>query len=93
MNTAADTLLVAEITSPGDAAYDRETKKRLYAEAGIEWYLLVEPDFIDYESVTLRLFRLEGHAYAEHAVAKPGETLVSDQPFSIALNTDALVDF
>lgn len=93
INAATDALLVAEITAPSNAATDREKKKRLYAEAGIKWYLLVEPEFADYESVTLRLFRLEEGTYVEHAVAKPGETLLSDEPFPLEIDTAILVDF
>ncbi|MFI5895758.1 Uma2 family endonuclease [Actinoplanes sp. NPDC051513] len=93
MNSAADAVLVAEITSPSTASIDRREKKKYYAEAGVGWYLLVEPDFAGYESVTLLLLRLEAGEYAEHAVAKPGEVLVSALPFPMALSTDDLVGF
>lgn len=63
---------------------------RLYAEARIAWYLLAEPDMVDYESVTLRLLRLAGDHYVEHAVAKHGETLIVDAPFALAINTEDL---
>jgi Uma2 family endonuclease len=92
-NAASDAVLVAEITSPSTASVDRQKKKQFYADAGIGWYLLVEPDFAAYEAVTLILFRLEHGTYAEHAVAKPGETLVADVSFPIEISTDELVDF
>ena len=86
---AVDVVLVSVVTSPSNAATDRGTKKGFYAEAGVAWYLLVEPDFTDYESVTLRLFRLRDKQYVEHAVAKPGETLTSAEPFPIEIDTVA----
>src|SRR4051794_26376351 len=49
---AADVLLVGEILSPADAANDQILKPRLYAEAKVPWYLLIEPDLTDYQSVT-----------------------------------------
>lgn len=36
--------LIVEISSPGTARYDRHTKYRLYAEAGVKEYWIVDPD-------------------------------------------------
>ncbi|GAA4602058.1 Uma2 family endonuclease [Actinoplanes octamycinicus] len=90
---APDVVLTCEITSPGNAALDRTLKMPLYAVARIPWFLLVEPDFADYESVTLSLHRLKDGEYVEHARAKQGETLTSDVPFPIAISTEELLDF
>ncbi|KUL33351.1 hypothetical protein ADL15_17820 [Actinoplanes awajinensis subsp. mycoplanecinus] len=90
---AASVTLVSEITSPSNAATDRGQKAQFYAAAKIPWYLLVEPDFAGYDSIELRLFRLDGTTYVEHATAKQGETLTSDLPFPIAISTEALLDF
>ena len=90
---AADVVLVMEITSPGNASYDRVDKKRYYAEADIAWYLLVEPDMSDYKSVALHLCRLAGDRYIDHATAKNGETLVSNDPFPVEINTEELVRY
>jgi Uma2 family endonuclease len=88
---ASDVLLVSEILSPSNEAYDRVDKLRAYASAGIPWYLLAEPDLTDYRSITLRLYRLDGAAYVEHAVATDGEVLKSDAPFAFAIDTAELL--
>ena len=64
-----------------------------YAAAGIEWYLLVEPDMTEYESITVRLFRLHHEQYLEHAVARDSDVLHSDHPFAINISPAALLDF
>ncbi|WP_433831856.1 hypothetical protein ACQP2E_14625 [Actinoplanes sp. CA-015351] len=56
------------------------------------WYLLIEPDMADYESLTLRLFRLEGDDYAEHAVATSGTSLTLTEPVTVTIDVDDLLD-
>lgn len=68
-------LLTCEIMSPSNAATDKILKMHYYAEAGIPWYLLVEPD-----TATLHLFHLVDGAYVMHSVTKAGETLRLTDP-------------
>ncbi|MGH3662506.1 MAG: Uma2 family endonuclease [Micromonosporaceae bacterium] len=85
---AAEVALVCEIVSPSNAGHDRLLKYHLYAEAGIPWYLLVEPDS---ETLALTLFRLEDGQYVEHSVAKGGEPLRIAEPISVTLNPGDLL--
>jgi hypothetical protein len=84
-----DAVLTVEITSPGNAVIDRT----VYADAKIDWHLLVEPDFADYRSVTVRLFKREGGEFVLSRRAEHGETPATDEPFPFAVDTMELVDF
>lgn len=83
INDAADVMLVAEIVSPGHAAYERLLKPRLYAQAGIRWYLRVEPT-----ALTAHLHELRDGEYVEVAA---GATLDLDEPFGVRVDLPGLL--
>jgi hypothetical protein len=73
---------------PDDASGRALVTHLCAAVAGIPWYLLAEQESPD--ALTLRLFRLEGEHYVEHAVAKDGERLRITEPFEVVLDPAAL---
>ncbi|XVU21840.1 Uma2 family endonuclease [Actinoplanes sp. CA-054009] len=90
---AADVRLVVEVLSPSTSGKVVHEKKRLYAEAKIDWYLIVDPELPDFESIVLRLYRRKGARYVETRVAKYPETLSLDEPFPVKVDTATLLDF
>lgn len=62
---AAEVRLVVEVVTPATAAVDTTLKMLGYADAGIPWYLLVEPD-----SHALRGHYLVGGSYVERSVVQ-----------------------
>lgn len=83
---AAAVRLVCEILSPSNAATDRVLKMHYYADAGIEWYLLVEQ-----ETGTLQLYRRHGSHYREESVTKPGGTLHLTEPVDVLIRPEDLL--
>jgi len=79
--------LICEIVAPGSAAAERLIKPQLYAAAGIPWYLLLEQG----TTLKLRLLRLDGPHYVEHAVASAGSSLTSGEPFPIHIDPASLL--
>jgi Uma2 family endonuclease len=77
--------MICEITSPSNAGTDKVLKLNHYAEAGIPWYLLVEPD-----PIALLLFRLDGDRYVEHAQGRRGQPLRLDAPVVADVDPAAL---
>ncbi|MGH3860215.1 Uma2 family endonuclease [Actinokineospora sp.] len=75
---ADDILLVVEVISPSSRSHDKALKRTLYAEAGIRYYLLVDPVP---RPATAMLFRLDGADYVEIAVSRAGK-LRFGEPFT-----------
>jgi len=82
---AAQVALIAEVVSPGNASNDRVSKMNFYADAGIGWYLLVEQ-----KPLMLRLLRLDGDHYIQHAAVGAGEVLEAEEPFPFRIETASL---
>lgn len=74
--------LVVEILSPSNWLDDRRTKFRLYAQAGVLEYWLVDP-----EARSVEVFRLEGARYTQLGKYGPGESVQSEvmDGFAIAV--------
>ena len=74
---------VCEVVSPATARKDRAVKMPIYAEQGVQWLWLVDPD-----SKTLEVYSLhEGHWLLEHTWQQ--DDVVRAPPFdavSMALN-------
>jgi Uma2 family endonuclease len=83
---AANVLMVCEIMSPSNAATDRVLKMHFYAEARIEWYLLIDPD-----EPTMQLFHYEDGGYRQHAAAAPGLPMTFPTPISVTVDPASLV--
>lgn len=76
-----DVLLLGEVISPSTRANDLVLKRELYAEAGVRYYLIVDPK----PEVTLScLLELVDGEYQEIARSEGG-TLVLDRPFPVTI--------
>jgi hypothetical protein len=82
----SEVVLLGEVISATTAQIDTVLKTHLYVSARIGWYLTVE-----LEPVTVRLRRLQGERYFEHAGAREGQTLSSAFPFPLAVVVDDLL--
>lgn len=65
--------LIIEVLSPGNPRHDRYTKYRLYAEAGVKEYWIVDP-----EACTADVFALRGQAYVPFGRFAPDSTIQSE---------------
>jgi Putative restriction endonuclease len=77
---------VCEIISPSNAAADRVLKMHYYAESGIEWCLLIDPD-----GPTMQLYHHEDGRYVEHSAGAPGFPLAFPEPISATIDPATLV--
>lgn len=77
-----DVALVVEIVSPGSRIMDRVSKPAVYAAAGIPSFWRVELE----AGPAIFAYRLEQSRYVEAGSGRPGEPLVADEPFAVALD-------
>jgi Uma2 family endonuclease len=78
-----DVLMIVEVLSPSNCGEAWIEKNRLYAKAGLEWYLLVELDAAG-KDPALILWQLDAiRQYREDGRAKCGETLELPEPLGL----------
>jgi Uma2 family endonuclease len=76
----ANVLIVVEVLSRSNRAHDLVTKRHHYAVAGIAHYWIADPD-----EQTLTVLGLDGKAYTERVVLKPGDRWQTDDPFALTI--------
>jgi Uma2 family endonuclease len=77
-----DVLLAAEIVSPWSRAYDQALKRRLYAEAGVPFLLLVDPAA---DPTAGACYELDGDEYREFVRSADG-VLTLERPFKVTVD-------
>ncbi|MEV0680510.1 Uma2 family endonuclease [Actinosynnema sp. NPDC050436] len=80
-----DLVLVGEVVSPSTRFKDYGIKRQRYAEAGVPFYLLVDPKD---DIAVATLFELEDGEYVEVARSEAGE-LKLDRPFPVTIELSA----
>jgi Uma2 family endonuclease len=78
---AADLVVAGEVLSPRDSVNDLVLKRKLYAEAGVPFYLVVRPND---DEVTATMFELEAGEYVESARSEHG-VLKLERPFPVTI--------
>jgi Uma2 family endonuclease len=81
MFPVSDVVLVGEVFSPSTRLNDKGLKRSLYAQAGIEYYLMVDPEP---HVVEATLLELQDGEYVEIAVSKGG-VLETERPFPVSI--------
>jgi Uma2 family endonuclease len=87
VNDAQAVVMVVEITSPGNVAFDRAVKPQLYAAAGIPHYVRIE---LGERGPTARVFALADDRYVERRATAPDEPLVLTEPFAVTVDLATL---
>ncbi|MFG3576551.1 Uma2 family endonuclease [Micromonospora chersina] len=83
---AAEVLMVAEVAAPHTIVIDSLLKLQCYADAGIQWYLLIEQ-----ETLTMHLYQRQGGHYVERSVTKAGEVLELTDPVRATIRPEELL--
>lgn len=81
MFPVSDVVLVGEVFSPSTRLNDEGLKRSLYAKAGIQYYLMVDPEP---RVVEATLLELQGERYVEIARSANG-VLETDRPFPVTI--------
>jgi len=77
----ADVLIVIEVLSQFNRAFDLIAKRHGYAALGIAQYWIADPD-----KQTLTILGLDGDEYTELAVVRADEPWTTDQPFPLTVD-------
>ncbi|TWP50324.1 Uma2 family endonuclease [Lentzea tibetensis] len=80
-----DVLLAGEVLSPSTRINDLVLKRELYAEAGVPFYLMIDPQG---PVVTATLLELRGVKYVEVTTSDDG-VLTLDRPFPVTISLSA----
>jgi Uma2 family endonuclease len=80
--------LIIEILSPSNASYDRETKFKIYQDAGVPEYWLV-----DYEAKTVEVFTLIEGVYTLAGKYTGDDVVSSTQLAGFKVTVDSLFNF
>ncbi|MGH9123774.1 MAG: Uma2 family endonuclease, partial [Acidimicrobiales bacterium] len=83
----ATPLLVVEILSPTNQAYDRAMKRELYERLGVPSYWIVDPD-----RPSILALRLVDGVYDTEAEVSGEDEFSTDAPFSIRFRIADLAD-
>ncbi|WP_367136846.1 Uma2 family endonuclease [Saccharothrix sp. HUAS TT1] len=78
---AADLVVAGEVLSPSNRVNDLVLKRKLYAEAGIPFYLVVDPKEVE---VTATMFELAAGEYVE-VERSEGGVLKLERPFPVTI--------
>ncbi|MDX3655944.1 Uma2 family endonuclease [Streptomyces sp. ID05-26A] len=81
MFPASDVVLVGEVFSPSTRLNDVGLKRGLYANAGIQYYMMVDPEPGVIEAT---LLELQGDEYVEVATSEDG-VLTIERPFPVTI--------
>jgi Uma2 family endonuclease len=81
MFPVSDVVLVGEVFSPSTRLNDQGLKRELYAEAGVKYYMMVDPEP---EVAEATLLELQGKEYVEIAQSVNG-VLEIERPFPVTI--------
>jgi Uma2 family endonuclease len=84
-----DALLVGEVVSPHSVLRDTETKRSLYARAGVPAYWIVVTD-PDKQEISIEELRLDDGGRYRYATHYSGDVFVTDHPWPVTVDLPRL---